>query len=248
MSLYSIEAICGLTGILPATLRNWKRAGLITQPEHNGEYTSGQLTRIYSVLALTATGSTLPEIYAFMHGAKTLPQNRWECRQEEMHNQLRDSSDLALQARMRQMGSDYSGDDFVNAYLKPLNLLLRSDNSAGAAERQTRFHDAVVFHARCVIRASLRHKAVAVFLEAVSVTDATEIWLEAIRLTGQGCRVEISENVTGLPATSIYRHDHHMMWCGAGISQLMQWNYREKLRNDKPVMLSGPDRAVLAAA
>jgi len=28
----------------------------------------------------------------------------------------------------------------------------------------------------------------------------------------------------------------------------MQWNFREKLRNDKPVMLSGPDRTVLTAA
>ncbi|KAA6043337.1 MerR family transcriptional regulator [Pantoea sp. Bo_7] len=248
MSLYSLEAICGLTGLLPATLRNWKRAGLITQPQHNGEYTSGQLTRIYSVLDLTATGSTLPEIYAFLQGRSPLPQNRWQCRQEEMTDQLRDSSDLALQARMRQMGSDYSGDDFVNAYLKPLNLLLRSDNSADSVIKQSRFHDAVVFHARCIMRASERRKTVPVFLEAISVTDATEIWLEAIRLTGQGCRVEISENVTGLPATSIYRHDHHMMWCGAGISQLMQWNYREKLRNNKPVMLSGPDRTLLTAA
>lgn len=248
MSLYSVEAICGLTGLLPATLRNWKRAGLITQPQHNGEYTSGQLTRIYSVLDLTATGSTLREIYAFLHGSSPLPQNRWQCRQEEMTDQLRDSSDRALQKRLQQMGSDYSGDDFVNAYLKPLNLLLRNDHSAGADARQTRFHDAVVFHARCIMRASERRKTVPVFLEAISVTDATEIWFEAIRLTGQGCRVEISENVTGLPATSVYRHDHHMMWCGAGISQLMQWNFREKLRNDKPVMLSGPDRTVLTAA
>jgi len=248
MNVYSTDAICGLTGILPVTLRNWQRAGLITRPDQHGNYTSGQLTRIYCVLDLTATGSTLREIYAFLHGSSPLPYDCWQCRQEEMTDQLFDSSDRALQKRLQQMGSDYSGDDFVNAYLKPLNLLLRNDHSAGANARQTRFHDAVVFHARSVMRASVRRKTVPVFLEAVSVNDATDIWFEAIRLTGQGCRVEVSENVTGLPATAVYRHDHHMMWCGAGISPLMQWNFREKLRNDKPVMLSGPDRTVLTAA
>lgn len=37
-----------------------------------------------------------------------------------MHEQLDDPSDTALRAHMRRMGRDYAGDDFVNAYLKPL--------------------------------------------------------------------------------------------------------------------------------
>lgn len=245
MFTYSTETVCGLTGVLPTTLRNWRRAGLINRPEGTGSYSCGQLTRIRTILALSASGSPLHEIHAFLSGLIAVPRGSWECRQEEMHTQLRNPSDTALYARLRQMGNDYCGDDFVNAYLRPLNLWLRSDHSNGASHRLVRFHDAVILHAENVMRASDRRKSVPVFLEAVSVTDETEIWLEAIRLTGQGCRVEVSGETTGIPATALRKRDHHLMWCGAGISQLMQWNYREKLRNNEPVMLSGPDQRLL---
>lgn len=47
-----------------------------------------------------------------------------------MHEQLDDPFNVALHAHMRRMGKDYAGDEFVNAYLKPLDLLLRADNCA----------------------------------------------------------------------------------------------------------------------
>jgi len=248
MLTYSTEIVCGLTGVLPTTLRNWRRAGLINYPESTDNYSCGQLTRIRTILALSGSGSTLHEIHAFLAGLIEAPRGSWECRQEEMHAQLRKPSNAALYSRLRQMGRDYCGDDFVNSYLRPLNLWLRSDHSEGASERLVRFHDAVILHAKDVMRAAGRRKSVPVFLEAVTVTDPTEIWLEAIRLTGQGCRVEISSETTGLPASASLKKEHHLMWCGAGISQLMQWNYREKLRNSEPVMLSGPDQELLLAA
>lgn len=98
------------------------------------------------------------------------------------------------------------------------------------------------------MRASVRRRSVTVFLEAISVADATEIWMEAIRLAGQGCRVELSENVTGVPAVARRKHDHHLMWCGAGISEAMRRSFQNRLNNGRPVMLTGPDRSLLATA
>lgn len=248
MFQFSTDTVSDLTGIMPETLRNWRRAGLIQSPDSNGMYSDSQLTRMRYVLELTSSGSTLREIHAFLAGFSTLRRASWECRQEEMHEQLGDSSDAALRAHMRRMGRDYAGDDFVNAYLKPLNLWLRADNRAGSGLRQERFHNAVVLHAQATMRAAERRRSVTVFLEAMSVADATEIWMEAIRLAGQGCRVELSENVTGIPAFALRRHDHHLMWCGAGISEAMQRNFQDSLDSGSPVMLTGPDRSLLAAA
>lgn len=248
MGLYSTETVGDLTGVMPTTLRNWKRAGLIHSTDCAGQYSHTQLKRIQDIKALTASGSTLQEVRALLAAGEARPLSQWASRQAEMHLQLENPSDSALYGRMRQMGSDYCGDDFVNAYLRPLNLRLRSDTGCGAALRQARFHAAVVLYAKTVMSAATRRKSVPVFLEAVSVSDATEIWMEAIRLTGQGCRIEMAENVTGLPAMALRRHEHHLMWCGAGISQLMKWSYREKRRNDQPVMLCGPDQALSSAA
>ena len=247
MRFYSTDTVCGITGVLPCTLRNWKRAGLISSAETPDGYSINQLTHIRIVLALTAGGSTLCEIHALLRGKPALHHSKWECRQEELYEQLHNPSDTALYARMRQMGNDYCGDDFVNAYLRPLNLWLRTDTSPGASLRLARFHAAVVSHAQCVMRSSARRKSVPLFLEAVSVTDPTEIWMEAIRLTGQGCRVELSSEATGIPASPLRRYEHHLMWCGAGLPLLMRWNYRNRLRDNQPVMLCGPDQTLLPA-
>lgn len=241
------DTISALTGIMPETLRNWRRAGLIQPPEKNGMYTESQMIRIRHIRELTASGGTLREIHAFLAGTAELRLAGWECRQEDMNEQLKKPSGADLSAYMRRMGRDYAGDEFVNLYLKPLNLWLRSDARAGAGQRQKRFHDAVVIHARAAMCTSERRRSVRVFLEAVSVADPTEIWMEAIRLAGQGCRVEICENVTGIPAVALRRHEHHLMWCGAGISEAMRRNYQDSLDSGRPVMLTGPDQSPLAA-
>lgn len=247
MPHYSTDTVCGITGILPATLKNWRRAGLISSPLSEKGYSSGQLTRIFSVLEMTDSGDTLAEVYQRLHSASYAVRSGWECRQEELTQQLHDASDDRLQRRLRQVGNDYSSEAFVNDYLRPLNLWLRADISSGATARQARFHAAVVHHAQCAMSAALRRKSVPLFLEAVSVNDATEIWMESIRLIGQGFRVEVASEVKGVPATAVRRHAHHLMWCGAGISQLMQWNYRHKVREGIPALLCGPDQTLQRA-
>lgn len=248
MSYHTTDTVCGLAGILPTTLRNWRRAGLIAAPDKEKGYGPSQITRILTILEMSAEGDTLGEIRLRLFGRASTMQSGWECRQEELIAQLFHPSDTLLQNRIRQVGTDYSGDDFVNRYLRPLNLWLRADSSNGAAQRQDRFHRAVLFHASKVIDAAHRRKTVPLFLEAVSVTDPTEIWMEAIRLTGQGCRVEVSSEATGVPANPQKHYEHHLMWCGAGISQLMFWNYRHRLRDGLPALLGGPDQTMVTAA
>lgn len=248
MSYQTTDTVCGIAGILPATLRNWRRAGLITAPDNKKGYGTGQITRILTVLELSAEGDTLDEMRSRLSGHAGAMQSGWQCRQEELTQQLLNPSDTLLQNRIRQVGTDYSSDDFVNQYLRPLNLWLRTDNSEGADLRLERFHRAVLHHALSGMNAAQRRKAVPLFLEAISVTDPTEIWMEAIRLTGQGCRVEVSSEVTGVPAHPQKYYEHHLMWCGAGISQLMFWNYRHRLREGLPALLSGPNQTMLTAA
>jgi len=140
MPYHSTETVCGITGTLPGTLRNWRRAGLITAPEQPDGYSQGQLSRIFTVLDMTSRGDTLREIALQLNGVPETHRSGWECRQEELNNQLSNPSDKLLEARIRRVGNDYCGDDFVNCYLRPLNLWLRTDLTEGADKRQARFH------------------------------------------------------------------------------------------------------------
>lgn len=242
MTLYTTDTLCAMTGVLPATLRSWRRAGLVPHAA-NGEgfYSSQTFARVRYVLDLTNTGDTLPEIHRLLNAPHRYRRSGWQCRTEEVLMQLGCSSTAALNRLLRTLGTHYSGEAFVNCLLRPLNLWLRSDNSAGAVFRLARFHAAVLHHAGRVMALSERQKSVPIFLETASTTNETEIWLEAIRLTGQGCRVEISPNVTQVPAEPTRKYEHHLVWCGAGISRDMKQYFKRKLDQDYPVMLCGTD-------
>lgn len=247
MPQYSTDTVCGLVGVLPETLRRWRRAGLMTPPGPAG-YPDSQLTRALSVRDMTSDGHTLFDIHASLRWPALKLPGGWACREEEMLQLLRYNTDEEIERELRVMGTDYSGDDYVNRYLRPLNLWLRSDVSEGATRRQLRFHRAVVTQWQQLALAAQRRTTVPLFLEAVSVTDDTEIWMEAIRLNGQGFRVEVAAIASGKPAVAHRRFEHHLMWCSDGITPLMQAMYQSMLDAGKPVILTGTDTRIKVAA
>ncbi|WP_187492321.1 MerR family transcriptional regulator [Pantoea agglomerans] len=238
MPQHSTDTVCGLVGVLPETLRRWRRAGLITPPGPAG-YSDNQLTRALCVREMTSGGHTLFDIHtAFNWPSVTLPGG-WACREEDMLHLLAHNTDADVDRELQMMNTDYCGDDYVNRYLRPLNLWLRTDLSEGAARRQQRFHSAVVSQWERLALASQRRSTVPLFLEAVSVTDETEIWMEAIRLNGQGFRVEVAADASGIPAVAQRRFEHHLMWCGDGISASMKAAFHSSLEAGEPIMLTG---------
>lgn len=46
---------------------------------------------------------------------------------------LAHNTDADVDRELQMMNTDYCGDDYVNRYLRPLNLWLRTDLSEGAA-------------------------------------------------------------------------------------------------------------------
>ncbi|WP_312760002.1 MerR family transcriptional regulator [Pantoea brenneri] len=245
MPQHSTDTVCGLVGVLPETLRRWRRAGLLTSPGPAG-YSDSQLTRALCVRDLTSGGHTLFDIHASLRWPALTLQGGWICREEELLQLLRHDDDDDIARELRIMGANYSGDDYVNRYLRPLNLWLRSDPSEGATGRQQRFHSAIVNQWERLALAAQRRSTVPLFLEAVSVTDETEIWMEAIRLNGQGFRVEVAAVASGEPAVAHRRFEHHLMWCGDGITPLMKAAYQSMLEAGKPVMLTGTDTRLKA--
>ncbi|MEB5920867.1 MerR family transcriptional regulator [Franconibacter daqui] len=244
MKYLNTETVCAMTGVLPTTLKNWKRAGLITRAEDlKRGYSWSQYIRINHILVLTSRGDTLREIYNLIYAPRRYHHSGWSYRQEELLMLLSFADDVALDKYLRRMMRDYSSEDCVNYLLKPLNVLLHEEHSPGSALRKALFHRAVMQQALRDIQAIGRQKAAPLFLEAVSVNDENEIWLEAIRLTGLGFRVEVSPQPAAMPAVATRRYEHHFMWCGAGISKTMKRYFQQRLAEGEPIMLCGPDKS-----
>lgn len=238
MPQHSTDTLCGLVGVLPETLRRWRRAGLITPPGPAG-YSDSQLTRALCVRDMTSGGHTLFDIHAALNWPNVTLPGGWLCREEDMLQLLANNSDADVDRELQAMNTDYCGDDYVNRYLRPLNLWLRNDLSEGSALRLQRFHAAVLAQWSRLTLAARRRSTVPLFLEAVSVTDETEIWMEAIRLNGQGFRVEVAAIASGFPAVAQRRFEHHLMWCGDGISTSMKAAFLSGLEAGEPIMLTG---------
>lgn len=247
MHQHSTDTLCALVGVLPETLRRWHQAGLITPPGPDG-YSESQLTRALCVREMTSGGHTLFDIHATLNWPNIILPGGWACRGEDMLHLLANNSDADVERELQMMGTDYCGDDYVNCYLRPLNLWLRTDLSEGATLRQQRFHKAVVVQWKRLALNAQRRSTVPLFLEAVSVMDDTEIWMEAIRLNGQGFRVEVAPVASGLPAVAHRRFDHHLMWCGDGISASMKAVFQSSLAAGKPIMLTGFNTGLKSSA
>ncbi|MGD9427278.1 transcriptional regulator [Pantoea sp. NSTU24] len=246
MQLHTTDTICALTGAHPANLKRWMRQGLLTAQPAPESWSDAQLSEIYVLMSLTATGATLEEIWQSQQAVTAVKTQGWAARKGDMLWQLEFGTPLSLTRQMRTMSSNYSGDDFIINLLRPLSAWLHADRRQGAARRLNRFEQTVQQQADRVMRAAARDvSSVPLFLEAVSVMDNTEIWLEAIRLTAMGFNVVVDSHASGKPAQKTRYHEHHIMWCGAGINQAMQDYFDQESYAGHPVMLSGPDRNLL---
>lgn len=242
MKTFSTEAICAITGSHPACLLRWSKAGLISLHDSKTGWKVEQIGDIHRVVNMAASGASLTEIRVWQLEGKRSWTAGWPAHRGELLWQLEYGSDRALARMMRKIDHDYCGDDYINSVLRPLNKWLREqDTMTGATRRLARFHEAVLHRAHCVMRDGYRHKRAPLFLEAISVADETEIWMEAIRLTRQGLDVELSSQVCDNPAVSTKSYEHHLLWCGHGISTTKHSQFLEKLSAGQPIRLCGPD-------
>jgi len=242
MHSHTTDTVCAITGAHPANLKRWVKQGLLAPQYISDDWSDDHLSEIRVLVELTATGATLEEIRAGQQSASRVSTYGWAARKGDMLWQLEFGTPLSLARHMHQMSGNYSGDDFIINLLRPLSIWLYADHRQGSSRRLNRFQHMVQQQADKVMRASSRNvAAIPLFLEAVSVRDKTEIWLEAIRLTAMGFNVEVNSGVNGQPAVKGELHQHHVMWCGAGITPLMQDYFEQQRHAGHPVMLSGPD-------
>ncbi|WES67408.1 hypothetical protein [Superficieibacter sp. HKU1] len=246
MKYHSTDNVCIITGIHPSNLRRWYRYGLISAGEFSESWNEQQLEEIRTLKTQTASGATLRQIRQSHRSGIPLRSHGWAALKGELLWQLEFGSNRTLSRYFRTIVNDYSSDDANHFLLRPLNRWLQEDTRTGSCRRLQRFHQCIVQRAGSLTRTSSREGDTPLFLEAISVKDDNEIWLEAIRLYGQGFSVEVSSTVSDVPVAISSRHEHHLMWCGAGISVGKQQHFKDSMDEGKCVMLCGPDRAVKA--
>jgi len=239
---YSSETICALSGAALHNLKRWSRSDFIHKQASGHDWTDAQLQEVMEMTRLTSQGATIREIKTAQASALPVRTGGWAARRGDMLWQLEFGSEQSLTVLLRKLASNFTGDDFVLRLLLPLNQWLRDDTRAGACRRLDRFHQLIVAYAGSMTRNARRLAAIPLLLENVSEKNQTDIWLESIRLSGQGFCVEVRAfNAINQPAIA---PQHHLYWCGAGLTEMMHQHYLTRLNDGHPVLLCGPDRRV----
>ncbi|ERK11200.1 hypothetical protein L579_1001 [Pantoea sp. AS-PWVM4] len=244
MILFTTDTLCSLTGAHPANLRRWHRSGLLSLQLPGDVWDNRHMNQVQGILAATAMGVSPKELAISIERGLPLITRGWSARRGEVLFELAYGTTRSLSRIVRNLASDFSGDDFINHLMRPLSFWLMQELRKSSSYRCQRFHDSIRFYAETTYRASKRNNSIPLYLEAVSTRDRNEIWLEAIRLTAQGFCVEVCSgtNMGQLPAE---HHQHHLMWCGAGISSSRMSQYLDERESGYPVMLCGPDQSIL---
>ncbi|RPD99843.1 hypothetical protein BBB56_13420 [Candidatus Pantoea deserta] len=237
---YSSETICALSGADRLNLKRWYRSGLIKGAGAAQEWSDAQLQDVLHMTQMTREGATIREIKIAQDAQLPVRTGGWAARRGDMLWQLEFGSDHSLTRLLRKLASNFTGDDLVLKLLRPLNHWLRDDTRSGADRRRARFHLLILDHADSVNRSSQRFAAVPLLLESLSERDKTEVWLESIRLSSQGFRVELRPLAAAVDVGA-HDHEHHLLWCGAGITEVMHQDFLTRLAEGQHVMLCGPD-------
>lgn len=207
----STEMICDLSGASLRNLRRWQRHGLVTVSPSTSYWTDAQFDDVLKVMHDSAGGATASEISLSRSKTEPVKTAGWSARRGELLALLESGSDRQLIRAIRSLSLDFVGDDFINSLMKPLCRWLRDDERGGANRRFSRFRDVTKHHHHCVARAALRAEGVPLLLEIAVGADDTDMFLEAIRLTGQGFCVDVVKYPSAsLSEGILHYYDHHL--------------------------------------
>ena len=255
---YNIETTAQLCGVLPVNLRTWQRLGLI-QPRHDERgsrwYSDNDLTRLYSIVKTLSAGIPIGEIrphidtrenYTDIRESYTLSNDNvarhnssWRGLQAEILNCLGEGEWLKLRRLIWRFGREYPLSYLVNRVFRPIRAFLTTSTQATLIQQKGLFDSILLEYATYMMRA-LRHKTRAqVLLLPMQIDDPLELWLESLRLSGEGLNVEIVRAEVEEPDLAAFGMEHYLIWSDCPLNERQQAVFDAWLQRGLPVMLLG---------
>lgn len=256
---YNIETTAQLCGVLPVNLRTWQRLGLI-KPRHDERgsqwYSDNDLTRLHSIVKTLSAGIPIGEIgphidtresYVLSSDNVARHNSSWRGLQAEILNCLGEGEWLKLRRLIWRFGREYPLSYLVNRVFRPIRAFLTPSTQATLIQQKGLFDSILLEYATYMMRA-LRHKTRAqVLLLPMQIDDPLELWLESLRLSGEGLNVEIVRTEVEEPDLAAFGMEHYLIWSDRPLNERQQAVFDFWLQQGLPVMLLGKAARLKAA-
>ena len=228
---YSIGEFARLCGITATTLRAWQRRyGLLKPQRTDGGhrlYSEEDVQQALKILDWVKKGVPIGQVKPLLARPTARRTNNWQTLQEALLQRLKEGKIEALRQLLYNAGRDYPRPELVTEVLRPL----RSQVSARVPTMMTLreiLDGIIIAYTSFCLEGDKKAPGDNYLITGWHLNDPCEIWLEALKRTGQGHRIDILPVPPAALAPEIFPERHWLLVTSGKLSaarknQLAQW-------------------------
>lgn len=228
---YSIGEFAKLCGINATTLRAWQRRyGLLKPQRSDGGhrlYSDEDVQQALNILDWIKKGVPVSKVKILLERPEEEYTNQWLFLQEQLLQQLTDGRIEAARNTVYDSGREYPREELVTQLLRPLRRKI-SANIATAITLREVLDSLIIAYTSFCIEGDKRAAGSNYLISGWHLTDPGEVWLEALKRTGQGKRIDVLPHLPAMLAPDIFPERHWILVTAeklttAMLKQQQQW-------------------------
>lgn len=191
---YSIGEFARLCGINATTLRAWQRRyGLLKPMRTEGghrQYSEDDVQQALKILDWVKKGVPVSQVMPLLSRPAARVTNGWQLLVEDMLQRLTEGKIESLRQLIYDSGREYPRRELVTEVLRPLRSKVSANVPAMMTLREI-LDGIIISYASFCLEGDRKAPGDNYLITGWYLNDACEIWLEALRRTGQGHRIDV---------------------------------------------------------
>ncbi|WP_300005270.1 MerR family transcriptional regulator [uncultured Cedecea sp.] len=228
---YSIGEFAKLCGINATTLRAWQRRyGLLKPQRSDGGhrlYSDDDIQQALNILDWIKKGVPVSKVKTLLDRPEEEFANQWIALQEKLLQQLTTGRIDAARHTIYDAGHEYPRVELVAQLLRPLRKKI-SANLATTVTLREILDGLIIAYTSFCIEGDKKAPGDNYLISSWYLTDACEVWLEALQRTGQNKRIDILPHLSNMLALDMFPEHHWILVTAEKLSpsqltQIRQW-------------------------
>lgn len=191
---YSIGEFARLCGINATTLRAWQRRyGLIKPLRTDGGhrlYSDDDVQQALKILDWVKKGVPVSQVKPLLARPEARRTNNWLTLQESMLQKLKEGKIESLRQQIYDSGREYPRPEMVTEVLRPLRSRVSANIPAMMTLREI-LDGIIISYTSFCLEGDKNAPGDNYLITGWHLSDPCEIWLEALKRTGQGYRIDV---------------------------------------------------------
>jgi len=191
---YSIGEFARLCGINATTLRAWQRRyGLLKPMRTDGGhrlYSDDDVQQALKIIDWVKKGVPVGQVKPLLSRPGARRTNNWLALQESMLQRLKEGKIESLRQMIYDAGREYPRPELVTEVLRPLRSKVSANIAAMMTLREI-LDGIIISYTSFCLEGDKKAPGDNYLITGWHLTDPCEIWLEALKRTGQGHRIDI---------------------------------------------------------